>query len=97
MGHDESAFSDKKDAFRTTQIFPNPATDFLNLKLETPQARKLKLTVYTIIGNTVEVETEVVDDFEIRIKVRDLQSGYYLLAINNQETNYKNTLKFLKR
>ena len=96
-GRAEMPFLDKNDPIKAVQVFPNPATDFLSLRFEHPQAKKIKLTVYTIIGNTVEVESEVLDDFEIRIRVRDLQSGYYLLAINNQDTNYKNTLKFLKR
>ena len=94
---DKSTFVDRKDPVKSMQFFPNPATDYLTLKLESPQARKVKLSVFTIIGNTVDVESEVVDDFEIRIKVRDLSSGYYLLAMHNPETNAKHTYKFLKR
>ena len=93
----EAAFPDRTDPVKVVQLFPNPATDFLSLRFEHPQARKIRLTVYTIIGNTVEVESEVLDDFELRVKVRDLNSGYYLLAIHNQDTGYKNTFKFLKR
>ena len=93
----ESAIPYKTDPIRAVQLFPNPATDYLSLKFEHPQARKIKLTVYTIIGNAVDVESEVLDDFELRIRVRDLNSGYYLLAIHNQDSGYKNTLKFLKR
>ena len=93
----DMSFQDKLDPVKAVQIFPNPATDVLSIRFEHPQARKIKLSVYTIIGNTVEVESEVIDDFEIRIKVRELPSGYYLLAINNQEANYKHAFKFLKR
>ena len=88
---------DKNDPVKVVQAFPNPATEFLNVHFEQPQARKIKLMVYSIIGNTVDVETEIVDDFEIRLKVKDLSSGYYLLALSNPETSFKNTFKFLKR
>jgi hypothetical protein len=88
---------DKTDPVKLVQLFPNPATDYLTVKLELPHARKIKLAMNTIIGNTLEVESEIVDDFEVRIKVRDLPSGYYLLAIHDGETNSQNTYKFLKR
>ena len=93
----EMSFPDKSDPVKAVQVFPNPATDVLSIRFERPQAKKIRLSVYTIIGNTVEVESDVVDDFEIRIKVRELPSGYYLVAINNPETSYKHTFKFLKR
>jgi hypothetical protein len=50
-----------------------------------------------VIGNAVEVETETIDDFEIRLKVKDLPVGYYLLALRDEESNSRSTIKFLKR
>lgn len=104
QGHEESSFPDRtaslidrRDPVKSAQLFPNPATDYVNLRLESGHVKNIKLTVYTIIGNTVDVETEILDDFEIRIKVRELSPGYYLIAIQNQATDVKNTYKFLKR
>jgi hypothetical protein len=97
QGHNEPVFPDRTDPVKAVQMFPNPATDYLTLKLESPHARKVKVTLFTIIGSSQEVETEILDDFELRLKVKDLASGYYLLAIHDYETNFKNTYKFLKR
>ncbi len=93
---EEHGYQDKGDPVKV-QLFPNPATDYLSIKFELPHAKKIKLAMNTIIGNSLEVEAEVVDDFEVRIKVRDLPSGYYLLAIHDSESNFQNTYKFLKR
>jgi hypothetical protein len=87
----------KGDPAKSVQLFPNPAVDFLTVKFEQPHAKKVKLAMNTIIGNALEVEAEVIDDFEVRIKVRDLPSGYYLLAIHDGENNSQSTYKFLKR
>ncbi len=95
---EETVFQDtKSDPTRAVQLYPNPATDILTIRFEQPQARKIKLAMNTIIGNNLEVEAEVIDDFELHVKVRDLPPGYYLLAIHNSETNSQNTYKFLKR
>jgi hypothetical protein len=82
---------------RSVSIFPNPAVEYLNVKFENPIAKKAKLTVHNVIGNVVEVETETVDEFEIRLKVKDLPVGYYLLAVRDEESNSRSTIKFLKR
>ena len=97
-GREEAPLMDKRDPGKSVSVFPNPATtDYVTIKFESPQAKKVKLNVYTIIGNSVDVETEAIDDFELKIKVRDLGAGYYLLSLNNPESNFKSTLKILKR
>ncbi|MEI9920993.1 MAG: T9SS type A sorting domain-containing protein [Bacteroidota bacterium] len=85
------------DLVKSVSIFPNPAIEYLNVKFENPIARKAKLTVHNVIGNAVEVESETIDEYEIRLKVRDLPVGYYLLAVRDGESNSRSTIKFLKR
>ena len=92
----EEAFA-KTDPVKAVQLFPNPATEYVSVKFELPHAKKSKLELYTIIGNTLDVESEVIDDYEIRVKVKDLPSGYYLLAVRDEEAHAKSTHKFLKR
>ena len=82
---------------RSVSIFPNPAIEFLNVKFEAPIAKKTKLTVHNVIGNVVDVESETIDEFEIRLRVKDLPVGYYLLALRDEESNSRSTIKFLKR
>lgn len=94
---EEPAYVAERDIAKSVHIFPNPATEFVHVKLERFPASKVKLTLHNIIGNQVEIETEVVDEHELRVKVKDLASGYYLLAVREEEAKYRGTFKFLKR
>jgi hypothetical protein len=94
---EETGYSSERDIAKSVHIFPNPATEFVHVKFEQFPASKVKLTLHNIIGNQVEIETEVVDEHELRVKVKDLASGYYLLAVREEEAKYRGTFKFLKR
>ena len=82
---------------RSVHLFPNPATEFVDVQLDHFPADNVRLTVHNIIGNELQVETEVLDENRIRVKVKDLASGYYLLAVKDEESNFRGTYKFLKR
>jgi hypothetical protein len=88
---------EQRDPIKLVHIFPNPATDYLHVKLEHVIASKAKITVHTIIGNEMPIETEIVDEHEVRVRVKDFASGYYLLAIKDDEAKIRGTFKFLKR
>lgn len=85
------------DLVKSVKLYPNPATEFISILLETPNARHISLTLHNIIGNTVEIESEIVDDKEVRLKVKDLPSGYYLIAIKDESSGFKGVYKFLRR
>lgn len=93
----EETFAGKQDPLKSVQLFPNPATEYVSVRLELPHAKKVKLALQSIIGNTLELESEIVDDYEVRIRVKDLPSGYYFLAVSDEELHAKTTHKFLKR
>ncbi len=80
-------------------VYPNPALDdYVYLKLTDPlDARLVHLTLYNIIGNEMHVEAEVVGEREIRIRIKDLSAGYYLLGVREERTLFRGTYKFLKR
>ena len=82
---------------RSVHLFPNPATEFVDVQLDHFPAEKVKLTVHNIIGNELTVETEILDEHLIRVKVKELATGYYLLAIKDEESKFRGTYKFLKR
>lgn len=86
-----------QETTRNVQIYPNPATEFLHIKLEQVPADKVVLTLHNIIGNEMEIETEVISEYELRVRVKDLASGYYLLAIRDEGSNFRGTYKILKR
>jgi hypothetical protein len=92
---DEAYFS--TDPAKSIHLFPNPAIDFLSVRFETPQAKTAKVSLHNIIGNELQVETEVFDEYEIHLKIKDLPTGYYLITINQGEGNQRSVHKFLKR
>jgi hypothetical protein len=85
------------DFTKSVSVFPNPATEYIHIKFEQPIAVKSKVTVHNIIGNALDVERENIDDHELRLRIKDLPVGYYLLAVREEETNSVGTVKFLKR
>jgi hypothetical protein len=96
----EETFSHNRDVAKSVHIFPNPAnadTEFMHVRLEKFPASKVKLTLHNIIGNELPIETEIVDEHEIRIRVKDLASGYYLLAVKDDEAKFRGTYKILRR
>jgi hypothetical protein len=82
---------------KSVHLFPNPATEDIFIELDHFPAENVVVTVHTIIGNELQVEKEVVEDNLIRVRVKDLASGYYLLAIKDEESKFRGTYKFLKR
>ncbi|SRR5690606_23496923 len=90
-------FGQEVAATNVVTIYPNPATEYVHIKIEQLPAERIELTVHNIIGNPMEVEKEVTDEHIIRVKVKDLAAGYYLIAIKDEESQFRGTYKFLKR
>jgi hypothetical protein len=93
----DGVFSTQIDPIKSVQVFPNPATEFVTIRFDNPIANQLKFAIHNIIGNEIEVVTEIMDEFEVRIKVKDIHEGYYFLSIQNMQSGMKSTHKFLKR
>jgi hypothetical protein len=93
----ETSYSAQSAFVESVHIFPNPAVEYVHIKIERVPAAQVSLAVHNILGNEMVIETEVVDEHELRIKVKDLAVGYYLLAVRDKESKNKGTFKFLKR
>ena len=78
-------------------VFPNPASDYLHIRMENPDARQAQVHVYSIIGSEISTDLEFIDDYEMRIRVKDLPSGYYLLSVQSGENSNRISRKFIKR
>jgi hypothetical protein len=89
--------SERASIARSISVYPNPATDYIEVNLDQLNAGSVTLALYNIIGNPVAAESEVIDQHKIRIRVKDLSGGYYLIALRDEETKFKGTYKFLKR
>ena len=90
--YQEVSFTDK-----LVQMYPNPASDYLTVKLPTPNAGTVQLAMHSVIGNSLTIEREQIDAYEVRLRVKDLPSGYYFLSIKEETSGLKASYKFLKR
>jgi hypothetical protein len=97
MAQSEGPLLERQDISKIVHVFPNPAVDFVNVRVETSKSENLKITLHNIIGNEMRVESEIVDEHEVRIHVKDLSTGYYLLAIKDPENDLRLVYKILKK
>ena len=102
FGHAQASFDggpvqERQEIAKNIQIFPNPAMDYIHVRLESVNFNEVKVSLHNIIGNQMPFESELIDEHEIRIKVKDLDTGYYLLALKDDHAKLQGTYKFLKR
>jgi len=82
---------------KSSHVFPNPAIEYVHIRLDEINVSDIKFTVHNLIGNKIEVESEAINEHEFRIKVKDFSAGYYLISVKDQQTNQSGILRFLKR
>ncbi|HMP98785.1 MAG TPA: T9SS type A sorting domain-containing protein [Cyclobacteriaceae bacterium] len=92
----EGALALSNDPAPKVEIFPNPATEFVRVKMENTDHRSLRVSVLNIIGNPVKVEVEQQEE-QIILSIKDLPAGYYLISLKSEESLFRGTYKFLKR
>jgi hypothetical protein len=85
------------DMVKAVQIFPNPAVEYVHVKLDHVTVDNVKISVHNIIGNEINIDTERISAHELRIRVKDFDTGYYLLAIKDDQSKIRGTFKFVKR
>lgn len=78
-------------------IYPNPAIDYVSVRFAHFPAQNVQVSLFNIIGNEVAVEIEAVDEREIRLRVKELAPGYYLIVFKDQQDKFQGTYKILKR
>ena len=88
---------ERNDIARSVHLYPNPTTEFVHVRIESMNVDHIKVSLHNIIGNEVPIETEKIDEHEFRIRVKDFDAGYYLVAVRDEQTNFRGTYKFLKR
>lgn len=79
------------------EIFPNPATEFLNINLKDSEFQNVNFELYDIIGNKVDVKAQELAADKYRIPVEKLHMGYYVLIVTDTPTRYKKAFKFSKK
>jgi polyribonucleotide nucleotidyltransferase len=78
-------------------IYPNPAIEYIQVKIENSSLQDPQVLLYNIIGNPVEVQIKVTDEDTYQIDIKELPTGYYFVAIKDENSYFRETYKFVKR
>lgn len=78
------------------ELYPNPANEYLNVKLKNSNLKNVQFEVYNVIGNKLEIELDVVNSENYKISVKEFSTGYYLLIVRDPISRYNKAFKFRK-
>ena len=79
------------------KVFPNPATNNLNIDLNASKIADLKISLFDILGNEVyRNEINSTDKLNDRISLEDLAGGLYILNINHGESTINQNINVIK-
>lgn len=95
-GYAQSDYYPERVATVDVRVFPNPAPEYVHIQLGELSADKVHIKLHTVIGNEAPVEIEKLDDHQVRLRVKDLPTGYYFISLKDEETKFRRTYKFLK-
>ena len=78
-----------------TRVYPNPATDVLNIEVNASQASEMSINVYNIMGqNVMSKNVNITTGMNTRsISTSELNSGIYFVTV--RANGFENTMKFI--
>ena len=80
-------------------VYPNPATDYINVKLYGDEARKFRIDVINITGMVVNSVTMDFSDkyyYIEQIEVASLKFGFYFVRVTSDDGTIKRVFKIEK-
>ena len=102
-GYSQSEVANSGNSFSSldeviqVDLYPNPATEQINIRVSDNSAKKLLFQMHNIIGNKIQIQVEEVAPGHYRIQLEDLTPGYYLLSVREEGKSKNKVHKFLKR
>lgn len=98
-GEEGSSFAEKEltEVSTKVELYPNPTTEFLYVKLGGKELENVEFEVYSIIGKAMKLEIEQVSQNKFKVPVRTLSQGYYFLIVHDKNVQYRKTYKFQKK
>lgn len=78
-----------------TRVYPNPATDVLNIEVNASQASEMSISVFNIMGqNVMNQNVNITTGMNTRsISTSELNSGIYFVTV--RANGFENTMKFI--
>jgi len=88
--------TERAEIHEDIQLYPNPAPEYVHIRLGALKSSNVKLSVLNVIGSELNPEVESVNDHEMRVRVKELAPGYYFLTVKDEASRFKGIYKFLK-
>ena len=78
-----------------TRVYPNPATNVLNIEVNASQASEMSISVFNIMGQNVMNQTVSINTgMNTRpVNISELNSGIYFVTV--KANGFENTMKFI--
>ena len=79
----------------TMLIFPNPASDFVNINLTTPNS-KITISVFDMLGKTVLKSVVLSQNNKFKFNTSALRKGLYLIHVSDGTFNLMSKLNICR-
>ncbi len=78
-------------------LYPNPATDYINVSIKDSRLKNVSFEMYNIIGNKLDVDLAQISSNNYKINIEKFNSGYYLLIVKDPVSRFNKAFKFRKQ
>jgi hypothetical protein len=75
------------------KVYPNPASDILNISLSNINFKNSNIVVYNVSG--MEVSKSTMNGANAQLNIESLSNGVYFVKVSN-ENGFSKTVKFIK-
>ena len=77
-------------------VYPNPAIEYLMIQIDSDKLSAAEFELNSMIGNRLTIKPEEMGYGKYKIQVKDLATGYYFLIVKDEESRFRQAIKFLK-
>ena len=90
-------FSQNKEKNISINVFPNPANEYINLKINNDTSvDDYDYSIHSLIGNEMSFIEEKLSDKELRFNLNYFKKGYYFILLDSKKENRRRIIKFSK-
>ncbi len=94
-----TAIEDREASAGNVVVYPNPASEFVNISFEVVNPSEIRIEMYDMIGQKVRIQDEGFSyegAYNVEFPVSDLESGMYLIIINTGDSQFASKVRVVK-
>jgi hypothetical protein len=95
---EQNSFGNKDlQILNKVEIYPNPSVKYLIVEIKNSELYNVEFEMRSIIGNKLNVMPENIGNDKYRFNVKQFAPGYYFIVIKDDNSQFKQAHKFLKK